>query len=65
MRDTLLYLHQYAICVERLGNKQEAIRLMTEVFDARTKLFGADHPHTVYSAKWLTKWNATEEGEGA
>ena len=63
--DTLHYLHEYAVCVERLGKKQEAIRLMTEVFDGGTKLFGADHPVTVNSAKWLTKWNATEEGEGA
>ena len=63
--DTLFILHEYAICAERLGNKQEAIRLMTEVFDGRTKLFGADHPDTVKSAKWLAVWKATEEGEDA
>ena len=62
---TLRSLLNYAVCAERLENKQEAIRLMTKVFDASTKLFGAEHPDAVTSAEWLTIWKATEDGEGA
>ena len=59
--DTLSHLSGHAICAERMGNKQEAIRLMTEVVDGRTKLLGADHPKTVASAQYLTIWKAEED----
>ena len=62
---TLHSLYHYAICAEGLGNKQEAIRLMTEVFDVRTKLLGPDHPRTVGSADWLTRWKAAEAEKDA
>ncbi len=62
---TLQGLYHYAICAERLGNKQEAIRLMTEMLDALTKLFGADHPGAVGSAERLTIWKAAEGGGDA
>ena len=64
-KGTLHNLYHYAVCAERLGNKQEAIRLMTEVFDARTKLFGADYHATVASARCLTIWRAAEDGKDA
>ena len=63
--DTLYCLHNYAVCAERLGNKQEAIRLMTEVLDGRTKLLGADHPNTVNAANWLASWKTAEDEEDA
>ena len=63
--ETIGAVHQYALCAERLGNMEEAIRLMTKVVDAWTKLVGADHPHTVNSAEWLTRWMAAEDEEDA
>ena len=63
--ETLHAVHSYAVCAERLGKKQEAIQLMTEVFDGRTKLLGPDHPRTVDSAEWLTKWKVAEDGKDA
>ena len=62
---TMAALQNHALCVERLGNKQEGIRLMTEVVEVRTKLLGADHLVTVNSAKWLAYWKATEDGRDA
>ena len=62
---TIGALHSYAICVERLGNKQEAIRLMTEVIEGWTKLLGPVHPHTVSLAEWLARWKATDDGKDA
>ena len=62
---TINALHYYAVCVECLGNKQEAIRLMTEVVEVRTKLLGANHPKTVISADWLAHWKAAEDEKDA
>ena len=59
--EEMVALHDWAVCAWRLGNKQEAIRLMTEVVEVRTKLLGADHPFTVISAEWLTHWKAKED----
>ena len=63
--ETMHAVHSYAVCAEHLGNKQEAIRLMTEVIDGRTKLLGPDHPRTVGSAEWLTRWKAAEDEKDA
>ena len=62
-KETMHAIHNYAVCAERLGKKQEAIQLMTEVIDGRTKLLGPDHPCTVGSAEWLAHWKATEDGK--
>lgn len=58
---TMVALYEHAFDVRYSGHKQEAIRLMTEVVETRTKLLGADHPATVDSAAWLARWKAEED----
>ena len=62
---TMLALNKYAFCAKCLGNKQEAIRLMTELVEGQTKLYGADHFKTVNSAEWLADWKAAEDEKDA
>ena len=62
---TIFALHECAICAEHQGKKQEAIRLMTEVVEVRTKLLGTDHPDTRKSADWLARWKAAEDEKDA
>lgn len=54
--DTLITMQTLAQMYKFGSRNDEAIELTKDVGKRSTKILGADHPHTLEAAKWLSTW---------
>lgn len=60
--DTLTHIYSLALCYYDMGNKDQAIQLMTEVLRKRREVLHPSHPYIADSEEWLAQWKSKEEG---
>lgn len=58
---TLIFMSNLALCYDDMGEKDQAVQLMTKVLDKRKEVLRADHPCTIESARTLADWKREKE----
>lgn len=63
--EILISMFNVAVCYHDMGDKDHALRLMTEVLEKQREVLPANHPDTIRSAEGLAYWKSeVEEDEG-